>query len=89
MNEQELKHRKAKEHVNAMRGFYKHLGVYVLVNLGLVVLNLTNSPDTLWFIWPLGGWGIAVALHAWRVFLRPAHHSNWEEKKIAKLMEND
>ncbi len=33
MNEQEIKYQKAKERVDALRGFYGHLSVYVVVNL--------------------------------------------------------
>ena len=88
MNEQEIKYQKAKERVAALRSFYIHLGVFVLVNLGLFLRNMISSPDTLWFYWPLIGWGIAVVLHALRVF-GGALGSNWEEKKIEELMEKE
>jgi hypothetical protein len=88
MNEQEIKYQKAKERVAALRGFYIHLGVFVLVNLGLFLRNMISSPDTLWFYWPLIGWGIAVVLHALRVF-GGALGSNWEEKKVEELMEKE
>ena len=81
MNEQEMKYQKAKERVRALRGFYSHLSVYVIVNLGLFLINMTIFPDGLWFIWPLMGWGIAIVLHALRVF-GGALGSNWEAKKI-------
>ena len=85
MNEQELTYQKAKQRLTALRGFYVHLSVYVIVNLGLFLINMTTSPGTLWFIWPLMGWGIAIVLHALRVF-GGAFGSNWEEKKIDELM---
>ena len=88
MNEQEIKYLKAKERVTALRDFYRHLGVYVIVNLGLFFINMTVSPETLWFIWPLMGWGIAVALHALRVFVETPG-SSWEEKKIAERMQKE
>ena len=88
MNEQEIKYLKAKERVAALRGFYGHLGVYVIVNLGLFFINMALSPEALWFIWPLMGWGIAVGLHALRVFFETPGAS-WEEKKIAELMEKE
>jgi hypothetical protein len=50
-------------------GFFVHVGVYVAVMVLLVVINLLTSPGTAWFIWPLIGWGFAVALHGVRVFL--------------------
>ena len=88
MNEQEIKYQKAKKRVADLRGFYGHLSVYVIVNLGLFLINITMSPESLWFFWPLMGWGIAIVLHALRVFAEPLG-SNWEEKKIAELMEKE
>jgi hypothetical protein len=88
MNEQEIGYLKAEERVAELRDFYRHLGVYVIVNLGLFFINMVASPEALWFIWPLMGWGIAVALHALRVFVK-APGASWEEKKIAELMEKE
>ncbi len=50
------------------QGFKIHLGVYVAVNVLLAVLNLTLSPNTLWFYWPLLGWGLGLAGHAALVY---------------------
>ena len=88
MNEQEIKYQKAKKRVTALREFYGHLSVYVIVNLGLFLINMTMSPGSLWFIWPLMGWGIAIVLHALRVF-GGTSESKWEEKKIAELMKEE
>ena len=84
------KYQKAKERVQALKGFYIHLTVYVLVNVLLCTINLLASPGRLWFYWPLLGWGIAVALHALRVFgADRGLGAEWEEKKIAEMMEKD
>jgi hypothetical protein len=88
MNDQEIKYLKAKERVSALRRFYGHLSVYVIVNLGLFLINMLTSPGTLWFIWPLMGWGIAIVLHAFRVFGETSG-SKWEERKIAELMKEE
>ena len=90
MTEQELKYQKAKERVAALRKFYIHLCVYVLVNLSLFLRNIIISPDSLWFYWPLLGWGIAIVLHALSVF-GPGRRfgAEWEEKKIAEIMEKN
>lgn len=85
MNEQEIRYQKARERVTALRRFYRHLSVYVVVNLGLFLVNITTSPERLWFFWPLMGWGIAIILGALRVFGR-AIGSNWERKKIDEFM---
>jgi len=88
MNTEEIKYQKAKERVEAIKGFYTHLIVYIVINLMLYAINMIASPDSLWFFWPLMGWGIAIVLHALRVFGEPLG-SNWEEKKIAELMEKE
>ena len=88
MSEQETRYQNAKKRVEALKGFYTHLTVYVLVNLLLFTINMLTSPGSLWFYWPLMGWGIAVALHALRVFgFGRRFGPEWEERKINELME--
>ena len=43
-------------------GFYIHLTVYVLVNLGLAAINLASGGKS-WHLWPLAGWGLGLAIH--------------------------
>ena len=87
MNMEDSKYQRAKKRVAALRGFYVHLVVYVVVNLFLFLINITASPDTLWFYWPLLGWGLAVGLHALRVLgFGGLSGAAWEEKKIRELM---
>lgn len=83
MNEQGIRYQQAKERVTALRGFYGHLSAYVIVNLGLFLLNITMSPERLWFYWPLMGWGIGLVLDAVRVF---GGSSNWEQRKTNKFL---
>ncbi len=60
---------RAKKRVEAKIGFYIHLAVYVGVNVLLIVINLTTSPQYLWFPWPLFGWGIGVFFHGMSIFV--------------------
>lgn len=60
---------RARARAEAKYAFFVHAGVYAAVMVLLVVINLITSPGTLWFIWPMIGWGVAVALHGGRVFL--------------------
>ena len=60
---------RARSRAEAKFGFYKHLAVYVVVNLMLFVIDLATSPGYFWAIWPLIGWGIAIAIHALTVFV--------------------
>lgn len=90
MNDQTIKYQRAKERVAALRGFYVHLLVYILINLLLFLINIIVTPATFWFIWPLLGWGIAIALHAFFVFgQRRILGADWEEKKIQEFMEQE
>lgn len=58
----------AKRRAEAKYGFFVHVAVYAAVMLLLLIINLLTSPSALWFVWPLIGWGLAVALHGLRVF---------------------
>ena len=88
MNTEETKYQKAKKRVEAIKGLYMHLTVYVVVNLILFSINMIVSPDSLWFIWPLMGWGIGLFIHALTVFSSsPGFSTDWEERKIRELME--
>jgi len=60
---------KARERATAKYRFFVHAGVYVAVMVLLVFINLVTSPQAIWFVWPLIGWGFAVVLHGVRVFL--------------------
>jgi len=46
------------------QALYAHAGTYVLVNGGLLVVNLFTSPHYLWVVWSLFGWGIGLGSHA-------------------------
>ena len=74
-------------YVRKLRGFYIHLSQYVLVNLGLIAVNLITSPRTLWVLWVIGGWGIGLAAHAFRVF-RPDWllGPQWERRQVEKRL---
>jgi len=90
MNNEEIKYQRAKKRVEALKGFYVHLGVYVSVNILLFLINIIASPDSLWFFWPLMGWGIAIVVHGVSVFgFGRLPGADWEEKKIREIMEKE
>lgn len=83
---EEKARQKAKERVEELKGFYKHLTIYTIVNAILLLINLVNSPDQLWFYWPVLGWGIGLVSHAVQVFnLAAPFFKNWENEKIEEL----
>lgn len=80
----------ARARVQQLRLFYTHVGVYVSVNILLLLVNLLTSPWSLWFYWPLLGWGIGLAVHAFVVFgAGGTLGKEWEEQKIREIMEQE
>lgn len=81
----EQRYKEAKERVEALKGFYAHLAVYLAVNLGLFFLSMATGGT--WFVWPLFGWGIGLLSHAVAVFVIGGRlGSGWEERKIREYM---
>lgn len=76
------------ERILALQGFYRHLLVYVLVNALLVGINLVNTPEQLWFQWPLLGWGIGLVVEALRTFTDGRVWGlAWVDQKIRSFFE--
>ncbi len=50
--------------VRALRGFYAHALIYVVVNSALLAINLIATPGNLWFFWVVAFWGIGLFFHA-------------------------
>jgi hypothetical protein len=56
----------ARERILARRraAFFSHLRSFVAVQLVLLAINLMTSPRSLWFMYPLLGWGLGLLLAA-------------------------
>lgn len=61
LSEQEL-YQMAKKRVAIKKDFLTHLGVFVVVNGGLFILNVITT-SYLWSLFPLVGWGIGLGCH--------------------------
>ena len=48
---------------SAKSGLTVHGVTYAAVNSGLLLINLLTSPGFLWFLFPLGAWGIGLLHH--------------------------
>ena len=57
----------------AMLVFGIHLALFILVVGAAAALNLYATPDRIWFIWLLAGWGIALATHDIALLLKKTH----------------
>ncbi len=48
--------------------FYRHVMIYVVVNVLLAAVNLLKNPNHLWFQWVILGWGIGLVAHGLNVY---------------------
>lgn len=88
--QEEERYYEAKKRVEEIKGFYGNLISYIVVNIGLMVINLLTSPKYLWFFWPMLGWGIGVLFHGMKVFnFMPFLGKDWEEQKIKQFMDKE
>jgi len=59
----------AVDRLQARRGFFIHLGVYIIVNAALFLQWAIVTPGAgYWPIWTLFGWGVGLAFHGLAVF---------------------
>jgi eukaryotic-like serine/threonine-protein kinase len=65
------------------RDFRRHLGVYSIVNAGLLVLGLVLLAMTPWWVWflPALGWGIGLAIHG--LVALTSNEDDWAEHEQA------
>ncbi|MBJ8054943.1 histidine kinase [Bacillus mycoides] len=80
---------RAKKRMENLKAFYIHLTVYILVNLMLFFINISSDSSKLWFLYPLGGWGIGIVIHGLTTFPFGIFGKEWEERKIKEYMEKD
>ncbi|APY01470.1 2TM domain-containing protein [Lacinutrix venerupis] len=86
---------RAKKRVKRIKGFYTHLLIYIVINTVIVFINIDNlKPGQSYFQWynfiTLTIWGIPLIIHGLTVFLPNfILGTNWEERKIKEIMENE
>jgi 2TM domain len=90
VDSEDQRYDRAHARVQELKGFYTHATAYVLVNIGLFVINLLTGGGW-WFYWPLLGWGIGLGIHALSVFAFGGgpFGREWEERKTRELMDRD
>ena len=65
--EEQQRYERARARVKAIKGFYIHATIFVVVNVALFAINVLVG-GVWWFYWPLLGWGIGLGVHALAVF---------------------
>jgi len=81
---------KARSKAKRLREFYSHIRTYLIVNSIFFLINMLSSPDDLWVLYPVIGWGFCLTIHAIETFgVFKNFDEEWEERKTKELMETD
>jgi hypothetical protein len=90
-----LEYKRALKKVKAIKGFYAHLAVYLVINLLLLYVytreeGLVEGLQDLSNYFTAFFWGIGLLAHAAGVFMpNILFGREWEERKIKELMEKE
>jgi sensor histidine kinase YesM len=84
-NTDEIVYLKAKRRLKELKEFYGNLFSYCIIIPVLIAINLYTYSKFIWFVFPMLGWGVGLAIHAFTTF---GYGKEWEDKKIRELMKN-
>jgi len=84
---------RAQKRLKEMKGFYWHAFWYLVVNIFIFVMIVTNSEGNIWhfgtFSTPIF-WGLGLGFHALAVFGKNLFFSkSWESRKIQEFIEKE
>ncbi len=86
---EDKRYEKAKERVEAIKGFYGNLIAYCIVVPFLAYLNYRTTSFP-WVLFPFLGWGFGLVMHGMEAFgYNPIWGKRWEEKKMREFMEDE
>lgn len=82
---------RARNRVEELKAFYYSLIAYVFVIPFLIYIWYQFSQHTIqWFWFPMFGWGLSLAIQAYRVYVdNGVLGTNWEKKKIEAYMREE
>jgi uncharacterized membrane protein YbjE (DUF340 family) len=94
-----LAYLRAKKKVETLKDFYSHLVVFILINIGIILVsaNVFNAQEIDFKQWSnyvtLFFWGIGLIFHALYVLyvmkFKNTFLNKWEEKKIKQFLEEE
>ncbi|SHH08111.1 2TM domain-containing protein [Chryseobacterium oranimense] len=94
-DENDIRYQHAKRQVERLSRFYRHLFIYIVVNILIVFYNCKHlDPGESYFqfknFFTATFWGIGLVAHAISVFLpNVGFVRNWEEERIRKEMKKN
>jgi hypothetical protein len=75
----------ARRRARARIGLIIHATVFVAVNVLLVVIQRSTTPNIAWSLFPLAGWGTGLVIHAAAVLFAGAGSDLRERIEAAEL----
>ena len=89
--EEQQRYERARARVKAIKGFYIHATIFVVVNIALFAINVLVG-GVWWFYWPLLGWGVGLGVHALAVFGFGGGGPwgrDWEERRTREMIDKE
>jgi len=84
------KYVRARKRVEEIKEFYYNLLSYCFVIPFLIFINYQTTWNYKWFFYPMFGWGLGLAFHAYKVYVNDGVLGrNWEQRKIEKIMKEE
>lgn len=88
--DQQIAYERAKKRVKAVKGFYIHALVFVLVIILNVALLVYKDKFSIEKFYGFGLWLVGLSVHGLSVFLPNfVLGKDWEERKIREIMEKN
>ncbi|MEN8236513.1 MAG: 2TM domain-containing protein [Pseudomonadota bacterium] len=82
-----------RQRVKNLREFYRHLTIYGVVNLSLILIWAISGGGYFWPIWVIVGWGVGIGLQAISLGLVPVIEDifpffspEWEDQQVKEMM---
>ncbi|MCB9038985.1 MAG: 2TM domain-containing protein [Lewinellaceae bacterium] len=79
----------ARSRVREKKRFYRRLGIFVALSVFFLLLNVLTSFGSWWFMWPILGMGLGIAIKYFKIFGFPGVGSideDWEDREMEKEM---
>ena len=78
----ERQQRHAYERAEELKGFFTHFGIYLIVILGLLLIDIVTGAEW-WFFFPAIAWGVAIAIHGLNVGVGRVFDDGWIQRKVS------
>jgi hypothetical protein len=86
---EEIQYLEARKKVKKKKGFYWHLGSFMIVGIFFFLINIFTDPSEVWFHLPMISWSIGLGFHYIGVFGIPfigTLDKDWEAQEIKREM---